>query len=258
VDFGWAKFDKAAYFPDTQFDKKADFYASTFESEGLFTRMKFNNKSFIKFRYSQFLKPKHVQFYDINLSFFSFLCTDITEVEFLNEKWVKRNGRCIVRDESEILKDLDTTYDAVAQLYRRLRRNYEDNYRFAEAGDFFIGEMEMRRLDVKARLTNKNLKRIESWFRKNFSFLGIYKHLFLYGESYIRPAIWAIIVIVSYPMLVHWLINASIPNDLYTYLRNSSASFFQMDSSYIGERLIGVPLLGLLFIALKRKFERKK
>ncbi len=258
VDFGWAKFDKAAYFPDTQFDKKADFYESTFESEGLFTRMIFNNESFIKFRYSQFLKPKYVRFYDVNLSFFSFLCTDITEVEFLKEKWAKKNGRCIVRDESEILKELDTTYDAVAQLYRRLRRNYEDNYRFAEAGDFFMGEMEMRRLDVTPRFRNKNIKKIELLFKRNFSLLGIYKHLSLYGESYFRPAICASIVIIFYPLIIHWLLNLRLPDDSLTYLRTSASSFFQMDNKYVGERLLGILILGLFFISLKRKFERKR
>jgi uncharacterized protein YjbI with pentapeptide repeats len=35
--------------------------------------------------------------------------------------------------------------DSVAQLYRRLRDNYELSKRYAEAGDFFIGEMEILR-----------------------------------------------------------------------------------------------------------------
>jgi hypothetical protein len=99
------------------------------------------------------------------------------------------------------------------------------------------------------------------WFKRNFSFLGLYKHICLYGESYYRPAIWAIIIILSYPTLMHWLFNASLPQSddfLLTYLRKSAASFFQMESTYIGERIIGALLLGLLFIALKRQFERKK
>jgi hypothetical protein len=60
---------------------------------------------------------------------------------------------------------------------------------------------------------------------------------------------------------MHWLFNASLPQSddfLLTYLRKSAASFFQMESTYIGERIIGALLLGLLFIALKRQFERKK
>ncbi len=179
----------------------------------------------------------------------------------MDVRWAKKGGRLIVIDETRIGKD-DTTYGAVAQLYRRLRRNYESNYRFAEAGEFFIGEMEMRRLDVNTKFKSKRIREIILWFKRNFFLLGIYKHISLYGESYVRPAILAFIVIISYPLLMHWLFNASSiiqPDDfLYTDIRKSAASFFQMDSTYIIERIIGIPILGLLFIALKRKFERKK
>ena len=164
--------------------------------------------------------------------------------------------------ESRIMENETITYDAVAQLYRRLRRNYENNYRFAEAGGFFIGEMEMRRLDVTARFKNKYIRKIELWLKRNFSLIGIYKHLSLYGESYIRPVVWGLIVIILYPLVMHWLFNPTLtiqPIDfLNTNVRNSLASFFQMDNTYIMERIIGIPILGLLFIALKRNFERKR
>lgn len=257
ANFSWAEFDNGAYFSEAQFNNKTKFYMSTFMDEVRFIWTKFNNESFINFEYSKFHKPKDVRFQNVNLSNISFLYTDITEVEFLNEEWAKKNGRLTAVDESRIMEDENITYEAVAQLYRRLRRNYEDNYRFAEAGNFFIGEMEMRRLDVTARFRNEKVKKIELWFKRNFSLLGIYKHLSFYGESYIRPAIYAFIVIISYPMLMHWLINSSLPDDS-TYMRTSAASFFQMDNKYVGERLIGIPILGLLFIALKRRFERKR
>ncbi len=84
------------------------------------------------------------------------------------------------------------------EMYRRLRRNYENNYRFVEAGDFIIREMEMRKLNVTAWFTNKKLKKIELWIKKNLSLLGIYKYLFRYGESYWRPIIFAIVIIFLY------------------------------------------------------------
>lgn len=58
-----------------------------------------------------------------------------------------------------------------------------------------------------------------------------------------------------------WLFDAALPqsdNFPYAYIRTSAASFYQINSTYIGERLLGIPILGLTFIALKRKFERKK
>ncbi|MFZ3166177.1 MAG: pentapeptide repeat-containing protein [Candidatus Methanoperedens sp.] len=282
-DFNEAKFNKKADFITAEFNKAASFTDVQFCSKAFFNEVKFNNDVFfsgtefmeevsfrdtvfenklqkIIFRFCRFHKPSDVKFQDVNLSNVSFLYTDITKVEFLNEKWAKKNGRLIVVDES--IREGWITYDAIAQLYRRLRWNYEANYKFAEAGDFFIGEMEMRRRNVITRFRNENIRNIELWIKENFSLLGIFKHLSLYGESYIRPLIFAFIIIISYPLLMHWLFNASSviqPDDfLYVDLRKSAASFFQMDSTYIVERIIGIPILGLSFIALKRKFERKR
>ncbi len=88
--------------------------------------------------------------------------------------------------------------------------------------------------------------------------MDIYKYLSFLGESYKLPVFWALVVLGSYPMIMHWLFNVSLPDDFLTYLRENAASFFQMDTKYIGERIIGIPILGLLPIALKRQFERKK
>jgi hypothetical protein len=197
-------------------------------------------------------------FHNIDLGNVSFINTDISEVDFLNETWMKNKDRLVVLDEYRITEFERITYNEVAQLYRRLRRNYENNYKFAEAGDFFIGEMEMRRLDVTPRFKNENVKKIELLLKRNISLLGIYKLLSFYGESYFRPVICALIVIIFYPLTMHWLLNVSLPDDFLTYMRTSASSFFQMDNKYVGERIIGIIILGLLFIALKRKFERKR
>ncbi len=273
VSFQFTHFKKSAYFNGTEFHS-GTFYNAVFWDAGYFIGTKFlsDNENInlfgsgrpfdelIFFEDVKFHQPKDVRFHTIDLSNVSFMNTDVTEVEFLDAKWARKNGRLAVIDETLIeKKPYSATYGAVAQLYRRLRLNYENNYRFSEAGEFFIGEMEMLRLDVNKN--NEKKSNIVLRLKKNVSFLGLYKLLSLYGESYIRPMIWALIVIVSYPMLMHWLFDASLPQSdafLYTYLRTSAASFLQMDSTYIGERVIGFLLLGLLFIALKRKFERKK
>lgn len=274
VYFTGTVFNNIAYFSEARFNK-AEFSGAEFKDETSFSKTDFmddvffintkfhvDNERFIDFQYSKFHKQKDVRFQDVDLCNVSFLNTDITDVEFLEESWAKKNGRLIVADEIWVGEDGGTTYSAVAQLYRRLRRNYETNYRFAEAGDFFIGEMEMRRLDVNTRFKNEKVRMIILWFKRNCSLLGIYKHLSLYGESYVRPAILSIIIIIFYPMLMHSLFNVSLVDQfddfIYTNIKKSAASFFQMDSTYVGERLVGIPILGLLFIALKRKFERKK
>lgn len=268
ADFKYVQFIDEVIFRWTQFNGVADFYNSEFRGKVLFgsefTPL-LNNKYLINFQNCKFYQPQDVKFQYFDLRNVSFLYTDVTKVEFINEVWGKKKGiikgRIIVVDESRIKENEDITYDAVAQLYRRLRRNYEDNYRFAEAGDFFIGEMEIRRLDVNINIKNEKIRNVVLWLKRNVSFLNLYKYLSLYGESYVLPMIWAFAVIISYPMLMYWLFNVSLPQSddfLYTYLRKSAASFFQMQSTYIGERIIGFLILGLFFIALKRKFERKK
>lgn len=263
ADFRGAEFSDIVVFRDAQFNNIAYFNRTEFMSEVVFIDTKFNDKYLIIFNYGRFHKPKYVRFQNVNLSTVSFSYTDISEVEFLNEKWETKNGRLTLVDESRIIKDKAITYDAVAQLYRRLRRNYEDNYRFAEAGDFFIGEMEMRRLNVNTEFKDERLKKIELLFKRNFSLLGVYKRLSLYGESYWRTAILCLLVIVFYPTTVDFYFrlryNTPFFENLPGYpIRESFASFFQLDNTFLVERLIGLILLGLLLIALKRKFERRK
>jgi hypothetical protein len=265
ADFRGAKFNDIAIFRDAQFNNIAYFNRTEFMREVVFIDTKFIDKYLIIFNYSRFHKPKDVRFQNVNLSTVSFSYTDISEVEFLNEKWEIKNGRLTLVDESRIIEDKTKTitYNAIAQLYRRLRRNYENNYRFAEAGDFFIGEMEMRRLNVNTEFKNEKMKKIVLMFKRNFSLLGIYKHLSLYGESYWRPAILCLLVIVFYPITVvlyfHLRYNTPFFENLYGYpIGDSFASFFQFNNTFLVERLIGLILLGLLLIALKRKFERRK
>lgn len=262
VSFTFTKFNSNVYF-SSEFKNKTYFDSSEFQGIAYFinAKLRYGSEDLFSFKSVKFHKPKDVKFRNISLEIVSFLNTDITEVEFQDVIWARKNGRLAVIDETRIGKNDLTTYGAVAQLYRRLRRNYETNYRFAEAGDFFIGEMEMRRLDVNTNIKNEKIRNIVLCYKRNFSLLGLYKYLSLYGESYIRPTIWAFVVIISYPMLMHWLFEASLPQSddfLNKYLRTSAASFFQLDNTYIGERLLGFLLLGLLFVALKRQFERKK
>ncbi len=217
VDFGYVKFNNEADFSQAKFNSGAFFKWAEFLSKVSFRDTIFSKEHLTNFNYVEFYKQKYVKLRG-DLSNVSFLYTDITEVEFFEVEWAKKGRRHIVVDELHIGKDTIVTYGAVTQLYRRLRKNYENSYRFAEAGDFFIGEMEMSRLDVKPRFKNEKVKMIELWLKRNFSFLTIYKYLSLYGESYSRPAILAFIIIVFYPfiacdlffnLLSHWIFNSS-------------------------------------------------
>jgi hypothetical protein len=65
----------------------------------------------------------------------------------------------------------------VADLYRQLRQNLEASRQEAEAGHFYIGQMEMRRRDP----SYPPLYRV---------MVSIFRVLAMYGESYLRPPLF--------------------------------------------------------------------
>jgi hypothetical protein len=250
------------------------------------------------------------------------LHTDLSKTEFLDEDWreridllgsVKPKHRRAVLDEyildrmarSETRIPPSLSYvntDSVAQLYRRLRHNYEASKRYAEAGEFFVGEMEVLRkyrtvqmvsLPAKTKASaggkgggprvtveswesaGSRVQRRLDWYR--FLLLEPYKWLALYGERVGRPAFWAVFIIAvftvvrpplptmlssvfsSFPALTAANVTATW-NATMEPLKDSIFAFFQLSGGQTGydlaERLFSAPILGLLFIAIRRKLER--
>ncbi|NOR23622.1 MAG: hypothetical protein GQ542_04390 [Desulforhopalus sp.] len=301
VSFERAKFNGRTVFSDAKFSagvtfkhasfKQANFNKAIFGDAAAFVEVTMPNqlepdpnsifgvKGFL-FREVKLLAPELVEFrgredQHIDLSCVSFLSTDVSNVIFVDEKWGSRpvlfglRSRNATMDEKLIehgieylehpLGSLLPSFGKVKQLYRRLRHNYERAGRYAEAGDFFIGEMEMRRLDVK------NVGTALRWIYQNFSLLGLYKHLSLYGESYPRLGAWSGAIILTFAairtILLPGVTDVTMINRFFVELGNSIAAFMQMPISSTGfdvaERITSAPLLALLVISLKRNFERK-
>ena len=91
--------------------------------------------------------------------------------------------------------------------------------------------------------------------------MWIYEILSLYGESYVRSIIWSIIVIVFFSFIRPLILQNFCLNFIFEQMRKSLLIFFQLywDSKILTiiERLLSIPILGSLFIALKRKLERR-
>jgi hypothetical protein len=214
----------------------------------------------------------------ISLRNVSFGDTDMQKVRFLNVEW-NREGRSlgplrierIVIYDEKLLKDVREypNCEAVARTYRELRRNYERNGRYAEAGDFYISEMEMRRLKIappplKQRCTPTVWGGVRwtifswRWWRRNLlSPLAIYKYLSLYGESYVLASLWIFITVLLFTFL-----RALLPSqggqstDLLDNLARSIFALFQLRGEETIdniERIIGAILTGNLFRALWRR-----
>ena len=304
IDFCWAMFDLGAVFSQAVFKGSAifDYFISdgeiNFKScvfQDAFS-MKSYDQHFIElverdliksvdFTSVKFSKPEKVKFQKIDLSKFRFLETDLRGVHFIDEKWDERKTRKRVYDEiSPKLLFGESDYPLIAQLYRRLRANYEENLRYGEAGDFYIGEMEMTR------------KAQSSIFKKLP--LLFYKAISNYGESYYRPLGWIAAILLIFPLLfmfagiqpvtldpsnpiqdvIHYRLDFSsiksfLPisekiGDYYTsFLYSMSVFSFILDKKYttinnwghtlfVLESILSPVTLAFFLLALRRRFKR--
>jgi len=196
ADFSLATFKKATRFDQAVFEDEVNFKFSIFE-DFLFIDEELNHKLFsqkeVDFRRVQFLKPERVFFRKVDLSRFRFLETDLREVNFIDVDWYrdprKSKRRGVNQIHEEVSADPETNkfdYPLIAQVYKRLRANYEENLNYAEAGDFHIGEMNMRKKGEK-NVINKTI-------------LYLYEFLFRYGESFRRPAFFICFLIFVFPL----------------------------------------------------------
>lgn len=188
---------------------------------------------------------------------------DLDNISLIDVEWprLSPNGRKASVDElivalgrERFSDDLMTgTSDSVAQLYRSLRDKYEKERRYHEAGDFFRAEMDVRRKYTESK-TDKAL-------------LVFYNELSRYGESIGLPILWSILFIITSAFLVTLiqfspqtlselisnLITIALPTVLMAFYPFGVANEFYLFLI----KIVGSLLIGTIFIAAKRKLERK-
>jgi uncharacterized protein YjbI with pentapeptide repeats len=219
----------------------------------------------------------------ISLRMVLFKGTDGRRIQFLNVEWDKKEvgPRClrmkrnIIYDE-KLLENSEgpPDYESVTRSYWGLCHNYERSGRYADAGDFYISEMEMRRLQTappprKGKGSKPTVWKIIhrtisswGWWRRNLlSPLAIYKYLSLYGESYVLASLWIFITVLLFTFLrAHLPSLGGQSTDLLNNLARSVFALFQLRGEETIdniERIIGAILTGNLFIALRRRLERR-
>jgi uncharacterized protein YjbI with pentapeptide repeats len=218
----------------------------------------------------------------ISMKTVSFDMPDMTFVQFVNVEWDRKGigigplrlDRIVVYDEKLIEEgEGHRDYERLAHIYWGLRRNYERNGRYAEAGDFYISEMEMRRLQIAPPPPRKGRRPTVwdtirwtvlswGWWRRNLlSPLAIYKYLSLYGESYVLASLWIFITVLLFTFLrAHLPSQGGQSTGLLDNLARSIFALFQLRGEETIdniERIIGAILAGNLFIALRRRLERR-
>ena len=237
------------------------------------TKQDFHDKSVpIKFDYCTF--RKRVRFIGktekpLQLGLVSFKGIDLSNIEFHNVEWQKTKDlifitRLIIVDEKAL--DKNSNYEEVSKIYNQLRKNYESKLLFNEASNFFIGEMEAIR---KSLLKGSGREKISSIP------YSLYKGLALYGESYFLPLIvWTPAIILLFLLLrvqlevcsvqpVHVAFVPYSQCSMMDKIVDSFAAYFQFPRSSTNiydtiERIVSIPIRGTAFIAIRRKFERRK
>jgi uncharacterized protein YjbI with pentapeptide repeats len=211
----------------------------------------------------------------ISLRLVSLVGSNVSAMHFLNVDWNSKSYGIwpFSRTRSALFDELQHEgsgipgdYENVAATYRQLRRNYEDELRYHEAGDFYVGEMEMRRLQLSCQSNTRPWR----WIRRNvLSLLALYRNISFYGESYMLSSLWILAIIVLFAMAritsVTFVCNPVGPTfvsimKIRDLLDQSVLAFFQLKSESnldLVERLIGAFLTAMLFIPLKRHFERR-
>jgi hypothetical protein len=236
----------------------------------------FSNEHETNFRDAVFIKPETVIFKAVNLSHASFLNVEVIDVRFFQVNWESESDkreRIRIYDERETnlqgegkrRANLEKRYSGVSSLYKQLRVIYEGTGDYFRAGDFFFGEMEMRKKEHEEGLFIRLV-------------LFIYRTVSAYGE---RP------VIALRSLILVWLLFGAVYENIklvpiddhlarnYEYFRGVILSFSNLtlgkvETSYVpanayfelflkgAEIIFGVVVLSLFLLAMNRKFRRTK
>ena len=312
ADLSEATFSQLARFVATEFHGTASWKGSRFLDQAEFRRTKFApqiaGQPSAVFALAKFSKPGEIVFDDVDLSRALFHNCDVSQVWFTSSvTWAKREDNrglavfdetipteCLERQfEDEPRSNWRRDYSAMAQIYQQLKKNYDSRLDYWTANEFHFGEMEMKRL---AGPTNGPLLRLRQWLHRNLSLVAWYRRASNYGNSYLKPALWLLVLIfIVFPALLPlprvglkrqgathtetyasvWDLQKSYEENLLPEVRvvgksmitSVDAATFQRSAEYapaypwgrvlaIFETLLTSSLFALFLLAIRRQFRR--
>jgi uncharacterized protein YjbI with pentapeptide repeats len=194
------------------------------------------------------------------------------------------NPDLIISDRLMVLAS--TSLEEIISLYNDLRENYEYYLRYEIAGSYFKKIMTLQQ-DYEEILIESNHKPLKSHKRRNkisakLSLNGLYYLLSDYGEDYLRPLMLGLTILVIatlwFYITSHFvdfgicslkpsiiLIECYLTIPLSDELKRTIIDFlpfsgFTIPNPSFGDiilKALGFVVFGLLFISLRRKFERR-
>ena len=208
--------------------------------------------------------------------------TDNKLIIWINDKQLFNPG--FLFSDSSIIRST-TSFEEIISMYNDLRENYEYYLQYEIAGKFFKKIMEYQKnyeviqLENEDEITKEYVKKNQ--ILANTSMHGLYKLLSDYGEDPYRPIITGVLIIAFSSVLLYLndhfinllgcLVNVSIgtinciTHSYWDHLIRVVSDFFPFfgfsreDPTMvdIGIKASGFVVFGLLFVSLRRKFERR-
>ena len=205
--------------------------------------------------------PEEVRFQHVNLCRARFLDTPVHKVQFTDVEWAERdNRRCVYDEVGPRLLSEEKSYSLIAQLYRQLKKNYEEQRDYPGAGGFHYGEMEM---------TLRMHQERKEWF--SWLLTRAYKFLSGYGEKAERAIVIALAILLV-PALCYDLGSMTLNHptkflrDFTDYLLQSlgymTFRIYETPIKWwwkilmVAQAILGPIQLALTALALRRKFRR--
>ena len=200
IDFSWCEFRGEAVFRNAMLQGPMNFYGIAFRRTAIFSQDPPNcfEENRLRVRFAE-TDMEYVAFRAADLREVSFWhCSNLDKAEFSSCRWNSAYGRQRVLYDEMALRgcipkwgswrntanDPDASaltqeeWERAENTYRDLRRNFEDRRDYAGASEFYVGEMEMRRLP-KPRGK-----------REILSLEALYFHLSNYGENWWKPLVF--------------------------------------------------------------------
>jgi uncharacterized protein YjbI with pentapeptide repeats len=216
VRFEFSTFREDAIFNRVAFEQAAYFRRATFLGSAEFRETRFRGGEERLpgpvFSLAEFSRPESIIFYKTYLGQALFYNCDVSQVSFSSVEWRRRkSGKRMVFEEVASLDSgaaaalrpekgnpNERDYGLIAELYQQLKKNYDERKDYWTAGDFHYGEMEMKRLHSQGR------RGWTRWLNQNLGLVAWYRYASQYGESYVRPAIVLLMVLVIFALLFPW------------------------------------------------------
>lgn len=225
-----------------------------------------------KVHFNNIIFPEKTIFRWINLEDVSFQKSFIECLKFDECIFEQEDGRIVLYDEKELRKKVPQTahnYEEVENIYRQFKKNFDNKKDFETAGDFYIGEMEMRREKFKKQIQSENSEGLFDT-RIRLFLLSCFKLFSYYGERPSRILGWIVLAILCfaivfdiYSTLPFWkslglslksffpfLTVDHLPEDCYGQIK-PIVSF-----SYNFERIISFVFWFLFALSVRQKFRR--